>query len=87
MRLISDEETELFLADILRPIYKSANIPFNRDKVFIVQDPSLNAFVADGNNMFVHTGTLVSADNYNQVEGVWLMKQGTFKEVTFSALR
>lgn len=76
MRLISDEETELFLADILRPIYKSANIPFNRDKVFIVQDPSLNAFVADGNNMFVHTGTLVSADNYNQVEGVLAHETG-----------
>lgn len=76
LRLISDEETELFLADILRPIYQAENIPFNRDKVFIVQDPSLNAFVGDGNNMFVHTGTLVSADNYNQLEGVLAHEAG-----------
>ena len=76
LRLISDEETELFLADILRPIYQTENIPFNRDKVFIVQDPSLNAFVGDGNNMFVHTGTLVSADNYNQLEGVLAHEAG-----------
>ena len=76
LRLISDEETELFLADILRPIYQTENIPFNRGKVFIVQDPSLNAFVGDGNNMFVHTGTLVSADNYNQLEGVLAHEAG-----------
>ena len=36
--LISDEETELFLADILRPIYGAIHVPFNRNKVFIVQD-------------------------------------------------
>ena len=38
IRLISDEETELFLADILRPIYGAIHVPFNRNKVFIVQD-------------------------------------------------
>ena len=76
LQLISDEETELFLADILKPIYKTAGIPFHRDKVFLVQDPSLNAFVADGNNMFVNTGTLVTADNYNQLEGVLAHETG-----------
>ena len=76
IRLISDEETELFLADILRPIYKAVNIPFNRNKVFIVEDNSLNAFVADRNDMFVHTGTLMQADNYNQIEGVLAHEAG-----------
>lgn len=76
IRLISDEETELFLADILRPIYGAIHVPFNRNKVFIVQDNSLNAFVADRNDMFVHTGTLMQADNYNQLEGVLAHEAG-----------
>ena len=74
--LIADEETESFLAEILRPIYKAAGIRFNRNNVYIVNDNSLNAFVADGNNMFVNTGTLMKADNYNQLSGVLAHETG-----------
>ncbi len=76
IRLVSDEETELFLADVLRPIYQAAGIPFNRRNIFIVEDNSLNAFVGDGNNMFVHTGTLTGADNANQLAGVLAHETG-----------
>ncbi len=76
IKLISDEETELFLADILQPIYKAAHIPFKRNNIYIVEDDSLNAFVADGNNMFVNTGTLMKADNYNQISGVLAHETG-----------
>ena len=68
--IISDEETEQFLADTARPFFKSAGIPFNRNKLYIVQDNSLNAFVGDGNNLFVHTGTITAADSRNELEGV-----------------
>ena len=47
IRLISDEETEQFLSRIIEPLFKAANIKFNRYNVFIVEDNSLNAFVAD----------------------------------------
>lgn len=76
LRLISDEETELFLGDILYPIYKSAGIKFYRNNLYIVEDRSLNAFVADGNSMFVHTGTIMQADNYNQIAGVLAHETG-----------
>lgn len=76
LRLISDEETEQFLADILQPLYKNANIPFSQNNVFLVEDNSLNAFVGDGNIMFVHTGTLMNADNANQVVGVLAHETG-----------
>ena len=68
--IISDEETELYLSKLIQPIFKSAGIPFNRNKIYIVNDDSLNAFVADGNNLFVHTGTLIKADNPEQLKGV-----------------
>ena len=68
--IISDEETESYLAHLMLPIFKTANIPFNRNKIYIVNDNSLNAFVADGNNLFIHTGTLIKADNEEQIKGV-----------------
>lgn len=74
--LISDEETELFLADILRPIFRAAGIPFNRNNIYIVNDDSLNAFVGDGNNMFVNTGTLIKAKNQNEIAGVLAHETG-----------
>ncbi len=70
LRLISDEETEQLLDSITRPLFNAAGIPYNRNHVFIVEDNSLNAFVADGNNLFVHTGTIMSADNINELAGV-----------------
>lgn len=70
IRIISDEETEQFLADIIRPLFKAANIPFNRNNIFIVEDNSLNAFVSDGNHLFIHTGTIIKADNVNELVGV-----------------
>ncbi len=76
LRLISDEETEQFLADILKPLYQSAGIAFSRNNVFLVDDNSLNAFVGDGNIMFVHTGTLMNADNANQIVGVLAHETG-----------
>lgn len=74
--LISDEETEQFLAHTLRPIFKAAGIPFNRNNIFIVNDDSLNAFVGDGNNMFVNTGTIIKAKNQNEIAGVLAHETG-----------
>ena len=74
--LISDEETEQFLARQLKPVFRAAGIPFNRNNIFIVNDASLNAFVGDGNNMFVHTGTLMRADDENEIAGVLAHEAG-----------
>lgn len=74
--LISDEETETYLYDILKPIFQAAQLPLNRDYVHIVKDDSLNAFVGDQNHMFVHTGTLLKASNSNEIEGVLAHETG-----------
>ena len=74
--LISDEETESYLHDILKPIFQAAQLPLSRDNVHIVKDDSLNAFVGDQNHMFVHTGTLLKASNSNELEGVLAHETG-----------
>ena len=74
--LISDEETESWLEEILTPIFKEANIPFNKNNIHIIKDDTLNAFVGDSNHMFIHTGTLLKADNTNQIEGVLAHETG-----------
>lgn len=70
LNLISDEETELFLQKITQPLFTAAGIPFNRNNIFIVNDSSLNAFVSDGNKLFIHTGTIIAADNSDEIVGV-----------------
>ena len=74
--LISDEETESYLYDILQPIFKAAQLPLSRDYIHVVKDDSLNAFVGDKNHMFVHTGTLLKASNSNEIEGVLAHETG-----------
>ncbi len=68
--LISDEESEIFLQKITQPLFKAAGVPYNRSKVFIVNDNSLNAFVSDGNTLFIHTGTITSASSPEELSGV-----------------
>lgn len=76
LSLISDEETETYIYEILTPLFKSANLPLERQNIHIVKDDSLNAFVGDKNHMFVHTGTLLKSDNSNQIEGVLAHETG-----------
>ena len=76
LNLISDEETESWLYDVLTPIFRAAELPLNRDYIHIVRDDSLNAFVGDQNRMFVHTGTLLKAKNANEIEGVLAHETG-----------
>ena len=76
LTIISDEETELYLQSILQPIFKAAKIPFNRHKIYIVQDNSLNAFVSDGNDMFIHTETILKAKTDDELRGVLAHETG-----------
>lgn len=74
--LISDAETQNYLAAVVKPLYQAAGVTFNKNNLFIVADNSLNAFVSDGNYMFVHTGTLLAADNTNELAGILAHETG-----------
>ncbi len=74
--LISDEETEIFLQQTLQPIFEAAGVTFRSGQIYIVNDPELNAFVADGNRMFVNIGTMIAVDSQNELTGVLAHETG-----------
>ena len=68
--ILVDDETETLLYHISKPIFDAAGIPCYEDKIHILDDMSLNAFVSDGNHLFVHTGTILEAKNANELFGI-----------------
>ena len=70
MSLIRDAEIESTLKNLIFPVLDVAGIDRNAFRLFIVQNDDLNAFVAGGQNIFIHTGLLIRSENYDQVMGV-----------------
>ncbi len=67
---IRDTEIELIIQDYTQPILAAAGIPTHEVNIYILNDPSINAFVTRGSDMYIHTGLLVEADRPLQVIGV-----------------
>lgn len=76
LSLISDIETENYLAKVVQPLFKAADVNFNPNNIYIVNDNSLNAFVSDGNYLFVNTGTLLNIDDTNELAGILAHETG-----------
>jgi len=74
--LIRDTEVERVLRAYLDPILGAAGLQPGAVHLYIVNDPSINAFVAEGQNMFIHTGLLMQLDVPNQVIGVMAHEAG-----------
>ncbi len=68
--LIRDTEIEHMLRDYSDPILEAAGLQPADVDLYIVADPTLNAFVTGGQNIFLHTGIIVEADTPNQLKGV-----------------
>lgn len=85
--LIRDTEIENLLSDYARPIFKAAGLGSGRVTVRIVRNDVFNAFVLDGSNVFVHTGTLMQAQTPNEVIGVIAHEAGHIAGGHMAALR
>ncbi len=68
--MLRDAETEAFFADISRPLIVAAGLSPRNVKVVLLNDDSINAFVAGGQIVYIHSGLLEAADNANEVQGV-----------------
>ncbi len=68
--LLRDAETEAMFDDMSRPLIIAAGLSPRTVKVVLIKDDSINAFVAGGQIVYVHSGLITSADNANQVQGV-----------------
>jgi len=85
--LIRDTEIENLLNDYARPIFRAGGLGSGRIKVRIVQSDAFNAFVLDGRNVFIHTGTLMQAQTPNEVIGVIAHETGHITGGHMAALR
>ena len=68
--LIRDAEIEQTLREWTDPILEVSGLQPNDVGLYIINDPSLNAFVAGGQRIHLHTGLIMAADNAGQVKGV-----------------
>lgn len=74
--IVRDAEIEQLLRDYTQPILKVAGLAQQNVQVVIINHRSFNAFVADGRRIFINAGTLMEADNPNQVIGVLAHETG-----------
>ncbi|AQR75967.1 M48 family metalloprotease [Sphingomonas sp. LM7] len=68
--ILRDAETEALLADMSREIIIAAGLSPTNVRVVLVNDQSINAFVAGGQIVYIHSGLLDAADSANEVQGV-----------------
>ena len=68
--ILRDAETEALFRDMARPIIEAAGLDPRNVQIVMIGDPEINAFVAGGQTVYVHSGLLLAADNINQVQGV-----------------
>lgn len=68
--ILRDAETERFLEDIAAPLIVAAGLEPGNVDIVLVNDPSINAFVAGGQAVYIHTGLIEAADTAEEVQGV-----------------
>jgi predicted Zn-dependent protease len=74
--IIRDAEIEQLLREYTQPILKAAGLSQQNIRVVIINDPSFNAFVADGHRIFINSGALMQAKTPNEVIGVLAHESG-----------
>jgi predicted Zn-dependent protease len=68
--LLRDSEIENTLKVISTPLFKAAGLNTDNVHAYVVNDKSLNAFVAVGQNVFVNSGLVTTVRNANELIGV-----------------
>lgn len=68
--ILRDAETEDFLLEIAEPLVAAAGLQPGNVDIVLVNDPSINAFVAGGQAIYIHSGLIEAADSANEVQGV-----------------
>lgn len=76
LSLIRDAEIENSIRLMVTPIWRVAGLDPSAVEIMIVQDNSLNAFVAGGQRIFINTGLLMRTERPNQLIGVLAHETG-----------
>lgn len=76
LNIIRDGEIEQLMRDYTAPIFKAAGIRSSAAKIILVGDRSFNAFVANGQKIFVNVGAIMEAKTPNELIGVLAHESG-----------
>ncbi len=68
--ILRDAETEALFRDMSKDMIIAAGLDPRSVQIVLIGDPSINAFVTGGQNIFIHSGLITSAENVNEVQGV-----------------
>ncbi|MEM8553905.1 MAG: M48 family metalloprotease [Pseudomonadota bacterium] len=68
--LLRDAGTEFALDTLARPLMSAASLPGGQIRVLVINDMSLNAFVADGRAVFIHAGLILKLQSAAQLQAV-----------------
>ncbi|WP_347302543.1 M48 family metalloprotease [Croceibacterium sp. TMG7-5b_MA50] len=68
--VLRDAETEALLQELMAPLSEAAGLQPDAVDVVLLNDPSINAFVAGGQRIYIHSGLINAADTANEVQGV-----------------
>ena len=74
--LIRDAEIEHTLHTYADPIFRANGLKPSAIKLFIVNEDTLNAFVAGGANMFINTGLIIASPTPDMLLGVMAHETG-----------
>lgn len=68
--IIRDAEIEAVIDTIIDPLLSQVGKTQKEVSVYIIADPSINAYVQGGQNIFINTGLLLAVKNQSQLAGV-----------------
>ena len=85
--IVHDAETEQLLREYTAPIFRAAGINAKATKIILINDRAFNAFVANGQKIFVNVGVLLDAETPNEVIGVLAHETGHIQGGHLARLR
>ncbi len=68
--ILRDAETEAFFDEISAPLISAAGLDPKNVDIVLINDKSINAFVAGGQAVYIHSGLIQTATSANEVQGV-----------------
>ena len=69
-QVLRDTETELLFHDMSVPLIQAGGLDPKSVNVVLLNDPEINAFVSQGQTVYLQSGLIDAADNVNEVQGV-----------------
>lgn len=68
--ILRDAETEALLHDMATPLVSATGLDPRNVDIVLVNDPEVNAFVAGGQAVYIHSGLINTASTAGEVQGV-----------------